>query len=388
MLIAGVVAEYNPFHNGHKYQLEQTRKNGATHIVSVMSGASVQRGDIAVFDKYERANAAINNGADLVIELPTPISCSNGEFFAKSAVQLLAGLGENVVNAISFGCETDDIDILNKAAKISEKLTNNEKVKELFSCGMTYPQAVSQAALSSYGEIISNVLSTPNNTLAVEYIKAVNKNAQWIKPMPIKRFGSQHDSEIVDKNISSATNIRKMILENKNITEYVPYSYSDKSYFIDNFDKGVLLKLMTASYDDVMSLPDVNENIANRFFDTVYSSPISAKAFLEKMKSKNITLARLRRLVIHLVLGVKKNDILNVPYGRILALNDRGREILSVAKDRFIMYDTSLSKLEKSSAFAKRVSFLEQNAVRFQELCTNGISEFSNEYKRKITINK
>ena len=152
MVTVGVVAEYNPFHNGHKYQLEQARKMGATHIVCVMSGTAVQRGDIAVFSKYDRANAALKNGADLVIELPCPYSCAGAEIFAKSAVSLLGGLGENVVNGISFGCESDDIDMLNKAAEISQKLKDSQEVRQFLSEGMTYPQALKAAAEKTGGK--------------------------------------------------------------------------------------------------------------------------------------------------------------------------------------------------------------------------------------------
>ncbi|RGF94246.1 hypothetical protein DXA02_03825 [Ruminococcus sp. AM54-1NS] len=145
MKIAGIVAEYNPFHNGHKYQIQATRQAGAEGIVAVMSGDCVQRGSAAVFSKYDRAQAAIRNGADLVIELPCPFSCSNSEVFARSAVRLLAGLGENVVTTLSFGCESGDKNALEQAAEISAMLENSQQVRELLSQGKTYPQAMYEA---------------------------------------------------------------------------------------------------------------------------------------------------------------------------------------------------------------------------------------------------
>lgn len=384
MFTAGIIAEYNPFHNGHKYQIEQTRKMGATHIVIVMSGDSVQRGETAIFSKYERAKSALSNGADLVIELPCPYSCSNGEVFAKSAVSLLAGLGENVVNGLSFGSESGDTEMLTKAAQFSAGLNNSEILKNFLSQGMTYPQAVHSTAKELLDENQSKLFSSPNNVLGIEYIKAINQFAGWIKPMPIKRMAVEHDSQDKSDGFASATEIRRMIRKGEDYSEFVPYKFSGKCSIPETLDKAVLLKIMTASKNDVLSLPDSNEDIANRFLWAVNSSPKSVEAFMQSLKTKNITMARIRRLILHLILGVKSEDIVPVPYGRIIGLNNRGREILAKSVNRKIPYGTSLKKLEDTSDFAKRISFLEQNAVRFREMCSN--EPFSNEYKKKITI--
>ena len=164
MKIAGVVAEYNPFHNGHKYHLEETRRMGATHIVVVMSGSAVQRGDTAISDKYFRAKTAVENGADLVIELPCPYSCSSAERFAGAAVQILAGFGEGGVSMLSFGCEDDDIALLDKAAEISSELDESDYVKEMLENGVPYPAAVASAA--GIPEIKA-LFDKPNNMLAI-----------------------------------------------------------------------------------------------------------------------------------------------------------------------------------------------------------------------------
>ena len=187
MKIAGIVAEYNPFHNGHKYQIQATRQAGAEGIVAVMSGDCVQRGSAAVFSKYDRAQAAIRNGADLVIELPCPFSCSNSEVFARSAVRLLAGLGEDVVTTLSFGCESGDRNALEQAAEISAMLENSQQVRELLSQGKSYPQAMYEASIGLYGRTAEEIFSTPNNVLAVEYIKAAKRIAPWLVPYAVKR---------------------------------------------------------------------------------------------------------------------------------------------------------------------------------------------------------
>ena len=126
MNIAGIVTEYNPFHNGHKFMIEQVKKKGADLVVAVMSGAVVQRGDIAIFDKHFRAKKAVENGVDLVLELPFPYSCSSAEIFGRTAIYILSSLGKNIINSIAFGCETYDINLLKKASDISENLKDNK----------------------------------------------------------------------------------------------------------------------------------------------------------------------------------------------------------------------------------------------------------------------
>lgn len=386
MLTAGIIAEYNPFHNGHKYQIEQTRKLGATHIAVVMSGDCVQRGETAIFSKYERANIALSQGADLIIELPCPYSCSNGEIFAKSAVRLLAGLGKNAVNMLSFGSESGDIDLLLKSAEYSSQLKDSSLVKENLSKGMTYPQAIHSAAEKIYGKEKCSLFSYPNNLLGIEYIKAINEFAEWIRPVPIKRTAVHHDSEEKSENFASAGEIRKMIRRGEDYSEFVPCKFGKNFSLEERMGKAVLFKILTSSKEDILSLPDSNEDIANRFIYAVNSLPISVQEFAQNLKTKNITMARIRRLILHLCLGVKSADIIPPPYGRIIGLNDRGREILANAKERNIPYDTSLKKLENSGYSAKRISFLEQNAVRFREMCSN--EPFSNEYKKKIVLYK
>lgn len=386
LLTAGVVAEYNPFHNGHKYQLEQAKKQGAEAVVCVMSGDTVQRGDIAAFSKYERAKAALQNGADLVIELPCPYSCSNGEVFAKNAVRLLAGLGENVVNFISFGCETDDIEKLKKCADFSKAVSDNADVKKYHSMGFTYPQAVSLVSKGFLSADESEILNKPNNILAIEYIKACELYAPWIKPMPILRKGVSHDSEEVSDNFVSASKIREMILNNYDTGKFMPYEFKSNFADISRVSQTLVFKILTSSRKEISDLPDMNNNLENRFFEVIKSKPNNYFDIISGLKTRNITLARIRRMMIHLALGVRSEDIRQVPYGRILGLNDKGREILKKSKGRQLLkYDTSLKKLEKVSEYAKRVSFLEQNAVILRSLSAG--EKIENEYTHKIGKN-
>lgn len=387
MRIAGIVAEYNPFHNGHLYHLEETRRMGATHIVVVMSGAAVQRGDIAIADKYERAQTALKYGADLVIELPCPYSCSSAERFAKAAIQLLAGLGEGGVDMLSFGCETFDMLLLNKAAQISAELSDSQQVKELLEQGMAYPAAIAQAAgIPS----ISSVFASPNNILAIEYIKAIKQFAPWIEPTPVQRKGAAHDSDTEVGGTASGSYIRDLIRGGGDYSGLVPQLLKKEPFLLENSDKAVLMKIMTA-VNELSRLPDMNSNLVLRFMNTreAHCDLIrSVSDFADLFKNKSITLARVRRMILHLALDVTSRDFFDVPYGRILALNERGREIFAACDKGTLDYNTSLAKLEKISSQAKRISQLERNAVTLQQLSVKGAPDFISEYTRKIVLQR
>ncbi|EXM37681.1 tRNA(Met) cytidine acetate ligase [Ruminococcus albus] len=388
MKIAGVVAEYNPFHNGHKYHLEETRRMGATHIVVVMSGAVVQRGDTAIADKYFRAKTAVENGADLVIELPCPYSCSSAERFAGAAVQILAGFGEGGVSMLSFGCEDDDIALLDKAAEISSELDESDYVKEMLENGVPYPAAVASAA--GIPEIKA-LFDKPNNMLAIEYIKALKKYAPWIAPTAVRRKGAEHDSGIVSADIASASHIRRLISEAEDYSAYVPKTLESEPYLIKNADKAVLMKIMTASSAEIQRMPDVSTHVARRFVNTRETKCELIRTpddFAEQFKHKAVTLARVRRMMMYLALGVTSHDFFDVPYGRILALNDRGREIFSACGNMTMKYATSMAELEKLSSRAARISELERNAATFQQMCVSGSPEFKSEYTRKIVLTR
>lgn len=387
--ITGVVAEYNPFHNGHKYMLEQARKKGVTHVVAVMSGAAVQRGDVAVFDKHFRAEKAVENGVDLVLELPFPYSCSSGEIFAKSAIQIFAGLGSGVVNSLSFGCECDEIHLLKKAAQASFELKNNELIKQKLSIGKSYPVAVCETAGELYGEDVSAILQTPNNTLAVEYIKSANEMLPKIDFIPVKRKNTQHDSHEISDGFASASAIRRLIENSEGILELCPYSVNSQPvYSLNGMEREILFRLSCANKKSLMNLPDCSGEIADRILYTISQCPESLEEFLQKCKSKNITMARLRRIVMYAVLGAEKSDFFSPPYIRVLALNSRGAEILAKCKNSVLPIDTSLKALENTSEKAARIIRLENNAVSFQQACATGDYLPKNEYRTSVRVIK
>lgn len=201
MKTAAVICEYNPFHYGHRHQLEQTRALGATHIAAVMSGDFTQRGDLAVTDKFARAKTALENGADLVLELPVKYSLCAAEGFARGAVGIISALG--CVDMLSFGSECGSIPALREAAGAVEYAVHSDYFQLLMSGGKSYPAALAEAVKKFYTNDVYDVISSPNNTLAVEYIKALDDIGSGIEPVTVRREGAAHDSDSEQENSSA-----------------------------------------------------------------------------------------------------------------------------------------------------------------------------------------
>lgn len=368
MNICGIIAEFDPFHNGHKYLLEQARASGATHIAVAMSGSAVQRGTPAMFDKYARAKAAVSWGADLVLEMPAPYSCSNAEVFAKAGVSALAALGEGVVSRLVFGSEISDTALIVRASEAADALKQSQRVKALLSGGMSYPAALASAAKEEFGSDIASVLDNPNSTLALEYCRAIRENAASVEPFAVKRTGAAHNSGDISGSIASGSKIRELTAAGEDTSALMPAPLGDPC-LTDRLGKLFLYKLLSADKQELMSLPDVGEALADRLLKTTEKPFSDAGELLAACKSKDITAARLRRLALHLVLGITKEDIAPLPYVRVLALNGRGREILAAGEHK-LPIGTSLAKLEKTSDQARRVSLLERRASQLRALGT------------------
>ncbi len=329
MRINAVICEYNPFHNGHKYQLEKIKKNNNLPIAAIMSGNFTQRGDVAIADKFTRAETAVHNGADLVIELPAVFACSTAESFAEAGVKIAEALG--CTENLCFSAEEDDPELLIKAAELFNDETFNLEVKALMKEGLYYPLAV-EKAFKKTAPGLAEAVATPNNILAVEYLKALSGTN--IKPMIIKRKGSIHDSDIISENISSASNIRRMILSGENFKSLVPENASGFPFpaDIEKLEKTILYKLRTMSPDEFNDLPEVSEGLHNRIYSAVRDYN-SVKEIIDAVKTKRYTHARIRRTIIHALLGISKEEIKReVPYIRALAFNETGATILSEIK--------------------------------------------------------
>lgn len=341
MKICGVIAEYNPFHNGHAYHLAQTRANGATHIVAVMSPNFVQRGAPAIADKFVRAQCAVAGGVDLVLEMPTTYALSPAQLFAAGGIYLLDALG--CVDLLSFGSESGDIaelrDIVHQLASPQFNLLIQQYSKE----GVSYPRAHHMAVTKLYGEEFAESISSANNTLAVEYLRALDKASSPIRPMTVKRLFVEHDSSTSREEYASASYLRQLLKYGslRHIRPFVPdicYELLHKAQenqraiaSLDRLEGPVLNQLRRMSQADFAVLYDAEEGLDNRMMRAARQA-VSIQDFLSLVKTKRYTLSRLRRMMWCAFLGISKKDLVPPSYLRALAFNERGLEILKVAK--------------------------------------------------------
>lgn len=340
MKTAAIICEYNPFHKGHKYQIARTKELcGADFIVAVMSGNYVQRGDVSIFPKELRAKAAISCGADLVIELPTVFAMQSAEIFAKKGVEIANAIG--IIDFLSFGTECDDIDKICEIAKLlsDESPEFSDMLKSSLSKGRTYSAARAYAIKSLLGEHAAEIISTPNNILAVEYCKALYTSQSTIAPLAVKRTGANHDSTDTKDGFSSATNIRNLFYEKdcESAFSYMPQKCSDifkgvRIHHTAAMEKSIIAELIKMPAATLKDISDVSEGIENR----IKSAALEANTIEElanMIKTKRYTLSRIRRILLSSYLGITNADReTSVPYIKILDHNERGQELISKIK--------------------------------------------------------
>lgn len=350
MKTAAVICEYNPFHYGHKLLIDKTREAGATHILAVMSGNFVQRGDVAIFDKFTRARTALENGADLVVELPERVSLTSAEGFAKGAVDIITALG--CVDMLAFGSESGDISALREASRAVDYCVHTDTFDMSIKRGKSYPAALSEAMHEFYTPDVAELFESPNNTLAIEYLSALDNVGSTIEPFTITREGARHDSEDDNAKLASATLIRKKILAGEDYSQSAP-EITAPSANIALLERAILAKLRMmppSSFDEIF-------DCANGLGDRLRKAVKSAKSLSELYfltKTKRYTLARIRRAVLCGFLGISRDFALEKPaYIRVLGMNSRGKEILAAA-DCAIPIDTSLKALSQKSREAMR----------------------------------
>ena len=329
MKTAAIICEYNPFHNGHKYQIEQAKLSHDA-VVCIMSGSFVQRGDIAIFDKWTRANAALSSGCDLVIELPVCFSLNTAERFAYGGVSLADSLG--IVDTLLFGSESGDIKKLEEIANIliDEPSKISDEIKKNMSLGMSYPTAKTKA----YSKIIDSVfLTEPNNILGIEYIKALKLINSKITPQTIKRISVSHHDLNSSGEFASATLIRELLLTNQDISQFVPVSYPT-ALKTDKLDELLRYKILEMSTDELSKINDVSEGLENRIKSAVEKN-LTFDEMADYIKSKRYTLARIRRILFSCLIGIDKNIAQEPPsYIRVLGATQKGLELLSEIKDK------------------------------------------------------
>ncbi|MEG1632730.1 MAG: nucleotidyltransferase family protein [Oscillospiraceae bacterium] len=336
MNVAGIVAEYNPFHNGHEYHIAETKKalGADTPIICVMTGDFVQRGEAAVYSKYARAEAAARCGADLVFELPLPWAISSAEGFARGAVGLLASLG--IVTHLSFGSECGEIKPLEALAFALLDPNIDGEIKAELADGVSYAMARQRALAHSVGEL-STILDTPNNILAVEYIKAVYNLRVDIGLLTVPRFGAAHDGAGEDA-FRSAAELRASMGAGKDISELMPQEAEAVYRRERELGRGPLLmkklepmllsRLRMLPDSAYNALPDATEGLGNRLCAAAREES-TWDAVLAAAKTKRYALARIRRMAMSACLGVTVGmNEGTPPYARLLAANDTGRSLL------------------------------------------------------------
>ena len=345
--VLGIVCEYNPFHNGHLYHLEQAKKvTGSNYSVAILSGNFTQRGSSSIVDKWSRTEMALKSGVDLVIELPVLYATSSAENFADGAIRILDSL--KVVDYVAFGSENSNIDILDDIAKVlheEPKLYKSILANELKK-GVSFPKARESAIISYFSndQKYTNILSSPNNILGIEYIKALKKYKSVIKPISIPRFEAGHNDITYSGNIASATAIRNIIKNGSfNVLKRL-LPQASYEILLDNIKQGhiipdlsvfehqIIYNLRKMSESEIADLPDVAEGLEFSIKKSSNSCN-NISDFLNTIKSKRYTTTRIQRILLYSLLGITKKDMalskkVN-PYVRVLGLNSRGKFLIS-----------------------------------------------------------
>lgn len=392
MKICGTIAEFNPFHNGHKYFIDTLKSEADTAVVAVISGNFVQRGEPAIISKFARAKAAVLCGVDLVLELPLPYSISTAMYFAGGAIDILNALG--VVDAVCFGSESDDISPLLQVVSLFKKPEFKFALKEELAKGTTFALARQKAIEKISSTVNAAVLETPNNILAIEYILAAERFSMNTEFKAVKRQGAEHDSTLKSDTICSASELRKTpsLLDLKE--DYMPKEsfeifgseISAKHYAsMYLLDRAMVAHLRTLTPEKLRLAPDISEGLENRIISAANNFS-SMDEILTAVKSKRYTHARLRRIILSSYLGVTAElQKEPVPYIRVLGMNETGAKVLSLASKRSkLPLIASLKEAEKISEKAAEFSRLEVKAGDIYSLSLQRPVGGKTEYTNKL----
>lgn len=368
MKFCAIICEYNPFHNGHKYQLEQARaRSGCEKVLCIMSGNFTQRGEAAVFHKSVRARHAVENGADAVLELPAAFAVAPAELFARGAVHLLASLPS--VSTLAFGCESGEKeDFLRTArATLAETKAFRSALKENLKDGTSYIRARNAALLAAGADVDEALLSSPNNILGTEYCRAILSENAAIDPLPIPRVGAGYADTQLAANFSSATALRAAMRDpsrkaKKAIRSNLPESVlrDALAFAPTDWEKAVLCAFLAATPAQAADCPDCAEGLENRIRAMLRANP-DYNELLKKVVSKRYTAARVRRVLMQNFLGLTREtvrDFAEAPlYLRTLAVKKEGAEetLAALGEGRFPLIvrksDFSLLKKEALACF-------------------------------------
>ena len=345
--VLGIIAEYNPFHNGHLYHIAKSKEEtGSQYVIAVISGNFVQRGNTSIVNKWIKARMALLNGVDLVIELPTIYSISSAENFAEGAIKILNSLG--VVDTLSFGMEAKDVSTLNNIANVlyTEPKEYITMLSHELKKGNSFPKARENALMMYLNDIkrYANVMAGSNNILGIEYLKAMKKTKSIITPVGIKREKVLYNDKYIVDEFASATAIRKMLMtkELNDISKVMPRSsYLQLGeelklghYVIDisRFEKEIIYTLRKMSVEEIANIPDVSEGLENSIKNAADSCNTLTE-LINIVKTKRFTQTRIQRILLYSLLGITKKHMeiskKVTPYVRVLGFNNKGKELIS-----------------------------------------------------------
>ncbi len=406
----GIVAEYNPFHNGHLYQLQDAqRQSGADYTVVVMSGNFMQRGTPALLNKYRRAEMALRNGADLVLELPALYSVSSAEFFATGAVSILDKLG--VVSHLCFGSESGDIDTLDRLADIlvEESEAFMAALRQGLRQGLSYPSARTTALTKLYPDLMHcrDVLALSNNILGIEYLKALKRRNSSIKPITTRRSSSNYGDRLMGSYQSSALALRHAIYDNCDILSLAT-QMPDSAFEIlestlsatgamrlDDFSNILHYKLLMEADKGYAEYLDVSSDLSDRIIKNL-DKFTSFREFCDLLKTKDMTYTRISRSLMHILLDIhaydmdvaRKADFAG--YARVLGFRKEAEPLLSaIKKNASIPLVTKLADAEKLLDEAAMQTFKKElriNSVYESTAALKFGHPMSNEYRNPLVI--
>ena len=375
MLKIGIVAEYNPFHNGHLYQIEEIKKRMGkdTLIVAVVSGDFVQRGEFSYFDKWQKTKMALNHGVDIVVELPLFYSVQNAEIFSRMSTKILDYLE---LDFQVFGAEEEDIEVLDRIIELQEREDYKKNLMELMKKGNSYSTS-QKLALSEYG--YGDAVKS-NNILALEYMRTMKKENLEIKPYIIKREISDYNEIEIEeerKSIASATFIREEMLKNsgnpENIRKFIPektYEILERVYISNGKDdeqqkwqnlknsmfKFLKYKLLMGTKKEIIKIYDMNDEIYARIYRGVSKSN-TYEVFLKEVKSRNFSIKRIERIVLNILLNVTKKAVdFELDYIRVLGFNQKGQEYLKQLKKDKKVFNEKSHKMEELETTEKKAN--------------------------------
>ena len=398
MTSCAIISEYNPFHNGHKYHIDKTKKKtNCDYIIAVMSGNFVQRGEPAIMDKWERTRTALQCGADLVVELPFLFACSSAEYFANAAVDIINKM--KIVDYLSFGSDSGDIDFLKGivAKRLETKVDLTDKIPKAYKEGVSYPKAMQM--------IYNEPHLKSNDILGIRYLTALEESRSSVTPITIKRKGSDYNDRKIKSDTPSAQAIRKCVEESKDfsiLSNVMPEESKDillneinkgrAPIYLKSFEKQILMTLRTLKPEGIGQLPHITPGLEYRLFKNGMEHG-NLNTVIDETVSKVFTRSRIQRLCVLALLGVKKDMLkryIDVPYIRVLGFKKRAEPLLkNLNRSSIVPVIYRVKKdFNSLSESGKELLSLEAHATDIYVLGypNSNFSQGGQEFSRKIII--